>query len=185
MDIKPNDNSWLESFVRNKNMTKTCTKCKQDKELTEFSRKKASKDGLQGPCKICAKLYVKAWYNANSDREKAKKNTYRKANPDKAYANNRTNKSRFSMGQRRAKSAGLVWDLTIEQWASLVIGKTCHYCDGPLPEVGYALDRKDNNVGYTLDNVIPCCSQCNYIKGEYLTYDEMVAVSNLLKQMRT
>ena len=26
------------------------------------------------------------------------------------------------------------------------------------------LDRVDSNLGYTLDNVLPCCSICNYAK---------------------
>ena len=26
------------------------------------------------------------------------------------------------------------------------------------------LDRVDNNKGYTIDNVVPCCKRCNYAK---------------------
>lgn len=26
------------------------------------------------------------------------------------------------------------------------------------------VDRKDNNIGYTVDNCVPCCSECNYAK---------------------
>lgn len=37
--------------------TKICTKCNQTKELSEFSKKEASKDGLRGSCKACDKLY--------------------------------------------------------------------------------------------------------------------------------
>jgi hypothetical protein len=39
--------------------TKTCTKCKITKELSEFHKRKTSKDGLQSKCKICIKTYYK------------------------------------------------------------------------------------------------------------------------------
>lgn len=61
----------------------------------------------------------------------------------------------------------------------------CHYCTGSLNEYGHSLDRKDNSKSYTVDNVVPCCTDCNRTKGDRLTYDEMVAVSNLLLQLRS
>jgi len=35
------------------------------------------------------------------------------------------------------------------------------------------IDRKDNTKNYTLDNICLCCSKCNFIKGDILTYQEM------------
>lgn len=40
------------------NQTKICTKCKTEKELTEFSKHKRNKDGLQCECKQCCKEYL-------------------------------------------------------------------------------------------------------------------------------
>jgi hypothetical protein len=40
-------------------MKKICYNCKQEKELSEFSLDKRSKDKLQGICKICQKEYRK------------------------------------------------------------------------------------------------------------------------------
>ncbi len=37
----------------------------------------------------------------------------------------------------------------------------------------YNLDRKDNMKGYIKENCVVCCSLCNYIKGRFLTYNEM------------
>lgn len=39
---------------------KTCTKCKTEQELTEFSKRKAKKDGLSSQCKACDKQYRQA-----------------------------------------------------------------------------------------------------------------------------
>jgi len=56
---------------------KACTKCKQLLELTEFNKKKTSKDGLQNTCKSCNKLNLKNHYknNKNYYKEKAKNYT--------------------------------------------------------------------------------------------------------------
>jgi len=40
------------------NQTKICTKCKQEKSVNEFYKRKASKDGLHLKCKSCVKHYA-------------------------------------------------------------------------------------------------------------------------------
>ena len=70
----------------------------------------------------------------------------------------------------------IYWDLTFEQWSHLV-QQHCHVC-GAAPTLREGkvhmmhgtrvpingLDRIDNVLGYTLNNVRPCCSTCNYMK---------------------
>lgn len=71
-----------------------------------------------------------------------------------------------------AKSRGLAWLLTEEEFAGLTKG-SCFYC-GSLPaaiqknshnpELIYVyngIDRKDNTQGYTKDNSVSCCTLCN------------------------
>ena len=41
------------------NMSKVCTKCKQTKSISNFSKNKNKKDGLQPQCKLCAYLSTK------------------------------------------------------------------------------------------------------------------------------
>nr|CAI9752054.1 HNH endonuclease [Caudoviricetes sp.] len=40
-------------------MTKICYNCKQEKDISEFSRKASSKDGYDSTCKICRTKRVK------------------------------------------------------------------------------------------------------------------------------
>lgn len=41
----------------------------------------------------------------------------------------------------------------------------CYYC-GHLPtNVPNGIDRKDNNVGYVILNIVSCCWTCNKLKG--------------------
>ena len=49
---------------------KVCNTCKESKSLDEFSNKKASKDGKQPKCKICAKQITKKWRTNNPERHK-------------------------------------------------------------------------------------------------------------------
>ncbi len=51
--------------------TKICSKCRQSKSVDGFRKQSASKDGLQGWCKVCQGAYNAAYnhsyYIANSD----------------------------------------------------------------------------------------------------------------------
>ena len=40
--------------------------------------------------------------------------------------------------------------------------KECHYCGKEGPN---GIDRVDNSKGYILENCVPCCKHCNYVKG--------------------
>jgi 5-methylcytosine-specific restriction endonuclease McrA len=46
---------------------KTCKKCKEIKQLTEFNRYKASKDGLFTICKSCVAIQNANYYNKNRE----------------------------------------------------------------------------------------------------------------------
>ena len=46
---------------------KKCYSCKQEKELSEFSIDKGSKDNLQGTCRVCMKEYRRKHYIEKRD----------------------------------------------------------------------------------------------------------------------
>lgn len=63
--------------------------------------------------------------------------------------------------------------LTMDEYKD-IRSKPCYYC-GAEPEVrsrrygkvkinASGIDRVDNNIGYVLSNVVPCCSWCNLAK---------------------
>lgn len=72
-----------------------------------------------------------------------------------------------------AQAKGLDFDLSREDFEN-ILRQSCHYCG---IEKGNSIkcfngeyffyngvDRIDSNKGYTLDNVVACCSKCNYAK---------------------
>jgi len=80
----------------------------------------------------------------------------------------------FAQMKYSAKRRGYEWQLTKKQTHILTQG-SCFYCGiEPLQQIKSVryhgaylyngLDRIDNRRGYTIDNVVPCCSKCNYAK---------------------
>jgi|SRR5665213_20476 len=65
---------------------KTCTKCKEPRELTLFTKDKRASDGLQSQCEICRRVAKKAAYNVNPQKYIAKVASWRRANPEKVQA---------------------------------------------------------------------------------------------------
>jgi hypothetical protein len=88
----------------------------------------------------------------------------------------------YSSYKSGAKNRGYVWDLPLPYFKEL-IAKPCLYCGSP-PEIrpgnkqlkrldieGSGLDRIDNNQGYVIGNVVPCCTWCNTAKRHHSMMD--------------
>jgi hypothetical protein len=61
------------------------------------------------------------------------------------------------------------YSLTKEEYDEIIY-KPCYLC-GFKNIVGNGLDREDNSKGYSIDNVLPCCSSCNMMKAFYTKDD--------------
>lgn len=81
------------------------------------------------------------------------------------------------------RTRSLVWDIGFEQYVDLIKSGKCHYCTQPISRGGSGLDRKDNNIGYIVDNVVPCCHNCNRTKSAYYTYDEFLLIAAAIRQI--
>lgn len=55
-------------------MSKPCTKCKLNKELTEFNKDRQKKDGLASVCRECSRLACHEYYMKSSDTTRRNKN---------------------------------------------------------------------------------------------------------------
>lgn len=75
--------------------------------------------------------------------------------------------------RHRDRASGLENDLTRE-FVTEQLTKPCTYC-GSTVVIG--LDRKNNTLGHTQDNVVPACLRCNFIRRDmpYDAWMEMVA----------
>jgi len=100
----------------------------------------------------------------------------------------------FSTYRYAAKARSLSFELTAEEFKSIVISK-CTYCGVEPSRVTYGsrgskkehgkfisngVDRVDNTQGYTIANCVPACSICNIAKSD-LTQEEFL---NWLERIR-
>ena len=69
----------------------------------------------------------------------------------------------WSFLKNRASRKERELEFTKEQYQQLFYQKTCYYCGTSCSGV----DRKDNSKGYTQENSVPCCWDCNWMKGSH------------------
>lgn len=90
--------------------------------------------------------------------------------------------------KRSALRRGTSFELTRAEFRS-IISRNCFYCGAPPVEfkrvsgvqmsicMANGVDRVDNALGYTLDNVVPCCFACNHAK-HVLTQEDFLLLAN-------
>src|SRR5271157_502737 len=94
---------------------------------------------------------------------------------------------------RRSKIRVRDVEISYEEFLHFTTIFECHYCAGSIDwskfgagykgkSAGYHLDRKDNRVGYTKDNIVVCCNRCNKAKRDLFTYEEWIVMTSALKE---
>lgn len=178
-----------QSFYEDKkDMIRHCKKCLLDKTYADFGAGKT----------ICQQCFNEEMRMRHKEDEEY--HSKRQQKDIKHYANNkekqcaegraynRTPKGKFAMAKRIAKRRDIDWNLTPEQYVKLTAPK-CFYCSyrlGKPTEAGVGLDRKDNDYGYSENNVLSCCGTCNKLRGNWLTVEETsVAVNAILRFRET
>ena len=132
-------------------------------------------------CCKCLKIFT-----LDNFKFRKNKNTYysecnnctnkRKRNPS------HDTKCRYKFLLNQAKKRNVEVNLSIEEYSKL-LENNCHYCDKNLPKFGCSLDRIDNNLGYEIKNVVPCCARCNTTRNENFTYKEMKVLSKTIVKL--
>lgn len=72
---------------------------------------------------------------------------------------------------KQAKKRGHIFNLSREEFTNLVLSNKCFYCGCTPFQESYGtlvlgIDRIDNNIGYYQFNCVPCCKDCNFLKGD-------------------
>jgi hypothetical protein len=93
--------------------------------------------------------------------------------------------------QRNSTSRHVPFALTFEEFVQFTSMDKCHYCRSKVPwsphnsnsrvRVAYNLDRKENALGYTKNNLVVCCTFCNLLKRDLLSYEEMTLLGPTLR----
>ena len=84
---------------------KNCTKCAEEKSLSEFPKNKGMKDGHLNTCKICTSIYIKAYGKKNRKKLSAKHKVWRNDNPEcfrkSQRESKKRNRSKILISQKR------------------------------------------------------------------------------------
>lgn len=83
-------------------MIKHCNKCDTDKPLSEFHKRKASKDGHSAMCKLCQRERDQKRYDENRDDMLEKRRAYQKIEAGKAAHFRATQKYKETSPKKRA-----------------------------------------------------------------------------------
>lgn len=134
--------------------------------------------------------YQKNWYQNNKKRLCLIRKSYYKDNKTKIrerqFKKSRTIKSRYLKSINEAFRKKVEFKISLEEYETL-INNQCYYCNNELGSkvvAGIGLDRVNNSIGYTVDNVVSCCKICNRIKNENLSSEETVAAINAILFIR-
>ena len=151
-------------------MLKKCSKCLAELPLDSFAaRKKNSRDGLNGFCKICINRKNYNW---------------KLKNPINCLCSNM-----LAQAKRRAKANGRAFDLTLEYLQHLVVPHCPVLGTELVWEYGHgfglgahspSLDRIDNSLGYVKGNVAIISHRANSMKNA-ATAEELQAILNYIQ----
>lgn len=94
---------------------------------------------------------------------------------------------RFVVAKSGAKSRNIIWGMSKQEYTE-IISKPCYYCSNNFGDnninCGVGLDRVNNSMGYTVDNVVSCCAKCNFVRGTILTPEETKIVIQAIIEFR-
>ena len=132
-----------------------CFICKEIKQMNNFGS--AGKERISYICKICCQ--------------------------DRTRKRFRTPRGRFTASKTIAKIRKMEWTISEVKYCELRSQK-CYYCLQNLNPTGTGLDRIDNKKGYTLENVVPCCCDCNRTRSDIYSHEEMLILAETIKTIK-
>ena len=141
---------------------KRCTKCGETKPLTGFYSHKNTKDGRSVWCKECHKTKYREYLKT----------------PSGTYTNIKARVKHF-----KNKTFDISREGFIEWYGEQV--KVCVYCDIREEDLSklddsilshanrLTVDCVENELGYVEGNLALACMRCNYLKNDFLSFEEM------------
>lgn len=180
--VPPRTQKLLE---RQQSDVRTCTKCNERKNVTEFSRDTTRPCGYRPQCKLCASAVTKDWRARNEDHVRRFQAQYRKENQAARAAYRATylpewkranpERLRDYTHRRRALKAASVS-------SAINYDDLWHACGGSCPDCGCVIERNapwPTEAFASIDHIIPLskggaheqanlrytCLPCNLKKG--------------------
>jgi 5-methylcytosine-specific restriction endonuclease McrA len=176
-------------------MKYNCLRCGKEFESCSLTRKYCSvacgQRKLEGSCLDCGKAVRSILVRCEDCRkkisdgwpERLKLLRRKKANEIGRQPRGRWQHLKKFLRQDLVPSSDPLWSVNF--YKALVQDAVCEYCLGPLSPTGHALDRKNSEFGHEAWNVVPCCRECNTIKGKHWEYEHMMLIAPKLRRIRS
>jgi len=172
---------------------KVCTKCGIEKSFRGFLRRTGNnKHLLRSWCKECSNKRAKERRANLSPKEKIKykqeamqwARLYRKKHPEYLQKHYGLGKYHYAGAKYAAKRRGCTFTLNKKQYYKL-IKQPCIYCGKKIEDKGVGLDKINPRLKkYSLNNVVPCCKRCNWIKMDWFSFQGMKKIGKLIKTFK-
>ena len=149
---------------------KICSKCQEEKPISEFSTSSTSIDGLQAYCKACVQEYNREYRQSAAGKDADQH--YRQSEKGRAMQQRRwlSEAAKQAARRRRARKAGCIGSHTREEFVALCKRHDfrCLGCGEQFPLEELTEDHLipiGPGVSDRVDNIQPLCSPCNSKKG--------------------
>ena len=133
------------------------------------------------------KQYMRKWKKENKEYCNTKAKEFYRDNKEEINIRRRKNpRSLYSIIKRNAHLRNIPLTISVDdfiKWWNKQ-KQICTYCHIPIERLKItnikkklsrrlSIDRINNNKGYEKDNLVLACLQCNFIKSNLFTFDEM------------
>lgn len=89
----------------------------------------------------------------------------------------------LSKTKKNADKKGVEFTMTLEEWDVLITGN-CKYCSRSKPDQRwFGVDQVIPSRGYTPENTVSCCHDCNVDKNEYSIEDTRMRNENIAERL--
>lgn len=162
---------------------KICKICSVEKDYIKFHKMKGCIGGVRNTCKECRKIEKKEYSSRDYVIEK-NKDYYQK---HKIQIRKRTNKHYWTLNgqyhqyKKRGKIDKIEFNLTQEDCIPYY-NTNCYYCNSKINGLG--IDRLNPKLGYLKNNIVPCCSRCNYMKSVMQEKEFIEQMIKILKNLK-
>ena len=174
---------------------KTCTKCKTEKDLTEFYRAVAFPDGLDYSCKACTternrlwrkknresdRIYTRNYYAKNREKFRERDRIYKRENRDKIRITERKyywkNKEKVD-ARNRARFLRQYYNLPIEKYEEMYKAQNgaCAICKD-INTSGRKLAVDHNHNTGVIRGLL--CSRCNLGIGQFKDDEDLLKIAS-------
>lgn len=149
---------------------KRCTKCREKDKKSKESPQVREKRNARDREKQYYKQYREKKRSANEEaylaHNAAMAKKWRQVNKDHLAEWQRHNlRCRVGSIKQQAGVKGIPWnDEMTQEVCDDMVKSPCFYCNSPVQERLHGIDRMDNTKGYCLENCVPCCKECNFMK---------------------